>query len=143
MVQELTRRADWRARLAAEMDRQRRTPFAWGPHDCALGLAAGAVEAITGADLRAGMSGRYQTARGALRVLRAEGFETLGDAVAALLPEHDNLLMARVGDIAVIAAEGPVREALAVVDVSALIVLTEQGHGRRPRAEMLRAFRVG
>ncbi|MCB5412421.1 DUF6950 family protein, partial [Pseudogemmobacter faecipullorum] len=63
----------WRARFADEMDRQRREAFTWGRHDCALGLAAGAYEAITGKDVRSDWS-RYRTAGGALRALRKAGY---------------------------------------------------------------------
>ena len=63
-------------------------------------------------------------------------------AVAAMLPEiHPDA--ADLGDIGLIAAEGPLGQALCVVDASGLIVLTETGHGRRPRGDMLRAFKVG
>lgn len=138
----LTRLPDWRARFAAEMDRQRRDLFAWGRHDCAIGLAAGAVEAVTGTDLRTGWRGRYQTPTGALRALAKSGHDTLADLVASLLPEVPPAF-ADVGDIGVIAADGPVGQALCVVDASGLIVMTEAGHGRRPREDMIRAFKVG
>jgi hypothetical protein len=143
MVQELKRLPNWRGRLAAFTDETRRQEFAWGKHDCALGLAAGAVEAITGEDLRTGWRGKYKTGAAAHRALKTRGFESLGDAVATVLPEYENLMMAGVGDIAVIPAEGALCEALAVVDVSTLIVLTDAGQGRLPRSKMLRAFKVG
>ena len=143
MVQErLTRLPDWRARLAAEMDRQRRDPFAWGAHDCAIGLAAGAVLALTGADLGARWRGRYLTPSGARRALHKAGFSSLSGLVASLLPEVAPDY-ADIGDIGVIAADGPLKEALCVVDASGLIVMTESGHGRRPRGDLLRAFKVG
>lgn len=143
MVQELKRAQDWHARLAAEMDRQRREPFVWGAQDCALGLASGAVFAMTGVDLGAALRGRYDTAAGASEVLAAAGYSSLGDAVADVLPEHDNLLAARAGDIGLVRSGGNIGEALCIVDVSSLIVMTKTGHGRRPREDMLRAFRVG
>lgn len=138
----MTRLPDWRARFAAEMDRQRRAAFSWGWQDCALGLACGAVQAITGVDLGADLRGRYTTPAGAWRVLKREGFDDLGDMVAAKLPEQ-HPAFARIGDIGLIAAEGPIGHALCVVDVSGLIVLTEQGHGRRPRSDLVRAYKVG
>ncbi len=143
MVQEgLIRLPDWRARFAAEMDRQRRDPFAWGSHDCALGLAAGAVSALTGADLGARWRGRYLTPSGARRALHKAGHSSLSGLVASLLPEvHPDY--ADIGDIGVIAADGPLKEALCVIDASGLIVMTESGHGRRPREDLMRAFKVG
>ncbi|WP_288951441.1 hypothetical protein [uncultured Paracoccus sp.] len=142
MTSSLTRLPDWRARFAAEMDRQRRDPFAWGSQDCALGLAAGAVEAITGQDVAARWRGRYRSPSGARRALHKAGFNTLADLVASLLPEIAPAF-ANVGDIGVIAADGPLGQALCVVEASGLIVLTEAGHGRRPREDMIRAFKVG
>lgn len=142
MTQPLTRLPDWRARFAAEMDRQRRDPFAWGAQDCALGLAAGAVQAITGQDVAAPWRGRYISPAGARRALHKAGFTALSDLVASLLPEIPPAF-ADVGDIGVIEADGPLKQALCVVDASGLIVLTEAGHGRRSREDMIRAFKVG
>lgn len=142
MVQGMTRLPDWRARFAAEMDRQRREPFAWGGQDCALGLAAGAVEAITGVDAAADWRGRYKTISGARRLVKQAGGD-LGDLIGTVLPEHEHHSQARVGDIGLLAADGPLDQALCVVDASGLIVLTELGHGRRPRTDMIRAFKVG
>lgn len=141
MVQGMKRLPDWRARFADEMDRQRRMAFRWGRHDCALGLACGAVLALSGVDLRRDLGG-YRTPAGALRLLRRLGHATLADAVAAHLPEI-HPCRAGVGDIGIIAAEGEIGQALCVVDTSGLIVLTEAGHGRRPRADMIRTFKVG
>ena len=143
MTTSIPRFDDWRARLATEMDRQRLAAFDWGGHDCALGLACGAVRAMTGVDLARGWRG-YRTAPGALRTLRRRGYASLGDAVAAVLPEYDApFAQAQVGDIGVIPSDGEIGEALCVVDGATLIVLTDRGHGRRPREDMTRAFRVG
>ncbi|MEE2860836.1 MAG: hypothetical protein VYB46_08500 [Pseudomonadota bacterium] len=141
-MQQLRRLDDWRSRLAAEMDRQRRQPFAWGKHDCATGFAAAVVEALTGNDLAADYRGQYANPRGALRLLRESGTASLGDFAALHLPEiHPS--RADVGDIGVLRADGAVGEAFCMVDASGLIVMTEQGHGRRPRSDMTRAFKVG
>ena len=138
----LQRLDDWRARLAAEMDRQRRHPFRWGEHDCAIGFAAEIVRAITGADLARGYRGKYRTPAQAAEILAAAGAETLGDFVAGLLPEI-HPAFAQVGDIGVIEAEGPIGQAMCMFDASGLIVMTDEGHGRRPRQDAIRAFRVG
>ena len=138
----MQRRDDWRARFAAEVDRQRRNPFEWGKHDCAIGLVCGVVEAITGEDLARGYRSKYRSAASGLRIIRESGAETLGDFAAQFLPEiHPS--EARIGDIGTVAADGPFSEAFSVVDHSHLIVMTEQGHGNRARQCMTRAFRVG
>lgn len=141
-MHQLTRRDDWRGRFATEMDRQRRTAFVWGKQDCAIGLVCGAVEAITGADLARGYRGKYRSPKAALRLMRESGAEALGDFAAQQLPEiHPS--QARVGDIGILVSDGPIGEAFCIVDASGVIVMTEQGHGRRPRADMTRAFKVG
>lgn len=141
-MQTLHRLDDWRARLAAEMDRQRRAPFRWGSHDCALGFATGIVEAITGADLARGYRGTYRTPGAAAQIIADSGADSLGDFVAQHLPEI-HPAFAQVGDLGVIEADGPIGQALCMFDASGLIVMTDDGHGRRPRADALRAFRVG
>ena len=124
------------------MDRQRREAFAWGKQDCAIGLVAGAIEAITGADLAEQYRGKYDGPFSAVRILRDNGSLTLADFAAKHLPEiHPS--HARVGDIGIVSADGPIGEAFAIFDASGVIVMTEQGHGRLPRADVLRAFRVG
>lgn len=141
---ELTRiEGEWRARFAAEMDRQRQIPFSWGAHDCFLGLVTEAVRAITGADIGRGFRGRYKSARKAAAVLQEDGFASLGDLMASLLPELEHPSRAGVGDVGIVAHEGDVGEALCIVDASCLIVMTELGHGIRPREDMIRAFKVG
>lgn len=142
MVQRLTRLPDWRARFAAEIDRQRGISFSWGKQDCVLGLAGGVVRALSGEDMTLPWRGRYRSARGARRALRESGFASLGDAIAAHLPEvHPDF--ADIGDLAMIDAEGPLQAALAIFDLSGLIVLTEAGHGHLPREAARRAFKIG
>lgn len=139
---ELHRLDDWRARLAAEIDRQRREPFAWGRHDCAIGFGAAIVEAITGVDLARGYRGKYASPKGAAKVLAAAGAATLADFVAQMLPEVPPGL-ARVGDIGVVSADGEIGHAICMFDASYLVVMTEAGHGHRPRGDAIRAFKVG
>lgn len=141
-MEPLKRRTDWRARLSDEMDRQRRLPGDWGRHDCAIGLAAGVVEALTGTNLARGYRGRYRTPAGAQKILEDAGAEDLRAFVAALLPEiHPS--KANVGDIGLIEEDGPLGQALCMIDVSVLIVMTPDGHGHRPRSHLITAFKVG
>lgn len=142
-MQDISRLDNWRQRYAAEMDRQRQLPFRWGTHDCFLGMVTGAVDALTGADLGRGFRGRYKSERKAAAVLAEDGFASLADLMASLLPEIPPAF-ARVGDVGVLKSEGEdVGEALCLVDASGVIVMTAEGHGRRPREDMIRAFKVG
>lgn len=142
MVQKLKRLPDWQARLANEMDRQRLSPFSWGVNDCAIGLARGVCMALTGQELIGDWRGSYKTERGALRKLREAGFADLGEAVSSYLPEVPPA-MADVGDLALIATDSGLGGALGVFDMSGLVVLTKEGHGRVARASALRAFKIG
>ena len=69
----MQRLPDWRARLGAHIAAHRTRPFAYGAHDCAT-FAAGAVQAVTGSDPAAGLTG-YTTRAGGLRRLRRNGLE--------------------------------------------------------------------
>lgn len=130
---------DWRARLGRYLARAAHEPFAWGESDCAL-FAAGAVEAMTGVDPAADWRGHYTTERGAWRVLRRRGFESLADAVAAAMPGIAPG-EAREGDIAVI---GEGREAtIGVIARDHVVCRAEHGIALVPRARIARAFRCG
>lgn len=137
----MQRRDDWRSRLAAEVDRQRRDPFQWGKHDCAIGLVCGVVEAITGEDLAKGYRSQYRSAASGLRIIKEAGADSLGDFAGLFLPEiHPS--QARIGDVGIIPAD-EMGEAFCIVDASRLIVMTLDGQGSRPRSDMTRAFKVG
>ena len=107
----LTRRPDWRSRLALYVSACRKRAFTYGAFDCAL-FANGAVLAETGVDLRAGLAGAYTTELGAARFLRRNGLAHPADAAARFLPEIA-VADARHGDIAVLETQDGV--ALAVV----------------------------
>ncbi len=142
-TEELTRVADWRRQFDRACDRLRLEPFSWGDNDCAVGLAGNLVLALTGVDVAKGYRGRYATAIGAVRVLRNSGHTSLGDLVAALLPEHAHPSMARVGDIVTVPDESAIGEVLGVVNGERLFVMTTRGFGTVDRSCATRAFRVG
>lgn len=105
---------DWPARLAAEIERARGMPFAWGTHDCCLWVAR-VVEQIIGRDFAADYRG-YRTERGALRVLARHGGPE-GIATTALGPAMAPRLAIR-GDVVSFLARrvaGPVAPALGIV----------------------------
>lgn len=137
-MEEVKRLFDWGSRFSDEMDRQRRMPFVWGQHDCLIGLVGGTAEALTGENPVAQYAGRYNSELSAWRELRRDGWASVHEFLASMFPVEENLLAARVGDI------GMLDEfSLCVVDVSGVIVMTEEGHGRRPRSDMIRSYRVG
>jgi len=135
----LARLPDWRPRLQAYLRDVANRPFAYGSHDCAL-FAAGAVAAITGADLAAEYRGLYTSLKGGLKLLDRDG---IADHVAFLRGRFDEIApaFAAVGDIAVIGEIGT--QALGIFDGEQIFVLREEGLGLVPRAAATLAFRVG
>ena len=99
----MQRLPDWRTRLGAHIAAHRTRPFAYGAHDCAT-FAAGAVQAVTGSDPAAGLTG-YTTRAGGLRRLRRNGLE---DHVAFVASRFAEIPVAGAGqgDLAVIDAAG-------------------------------------
>lgn len=139
----MTRKPGWNSRLVAVVDAFRRQPLAYGQADCAQ-LAAAAIEAVTGD--RPGKPEWYAYAdeAGALAILNAEGFATLADLAASLLPEiHPS--QATLGDIAAIPVDGPFGFALGVVSGPRIFVFGApyDGLGTVDLLMAKRAFRVG
>jgi hypothetical protein len=98
----LDRLPDWEARLRAFLVAEKDRPYDWVNH-CLI-FCAGAVEAVTGADLSAGLRGRETTAVGARKRLRALGFATPEELLDSLLPARAPAF-ARRGDL-VMGADG-------------------------------------
>jgi hypothetical protein len=101
---------DWHHRLDLLFLQRMRHPFVWGRHDCCL-WAADCIEACTGRDAGGPYRGRYSSALGAARVLRAVGGPSGAATVAcgaAVEPWR-----AAVGDLGLVDA-GKGRDALAV-----------------------------
>ena len=136
----LQRRRDWRTRLYAVLDDIKASPLDYGAHDCGVGLAARAIEAMTGTDLAARWRGRYDTATGALRVLREDGFADLETLCRSMLPSvHPS--MAQLGDIALVPT-GSALDALGIVIGERIIVLTDGGTGTVDLLDAKIVFRV-
>lgn len=76
----------WERRLSAWLQAQQAQSYDW-QHHCLI-FAAGGVAAVTGVDLARGRKGRATTKHGALRHLKALGFETPADLISSLLPER-------------------------------------------------------
>jgi hypothetical protein len=132
------RHPDWLARLGAYLEEVREKPFRWGSNDCAL-FAAGAVRAMTGQDPGADWRGRYRSARGAARLMRARGFDgpsaIAAAAFPAVAPAH-----AQIGDLAAVPGAGGA--ALGVVQGPGVYVLRPEGLAVVPVAEAVAAWRV-
>lgn len=153
------RPAGWEGRLAAFLDARRRTPFAWGHNDCGL-FACDARERITGHDAGAFFRGRYRTAGGAERRLRAflkdqgralQDRPTIEQVVEAVADAHGLAeippLRAQRGDWVLVAmetTEGLRDVVLMVVDDTGMQAMAPapEGLATAPMGAWRRAWRV-
>lgn len=134
---EIARRPDWRPMLAAYLSGIAHRPFRPGSHDCAL-FAAGAVRAMTGADLAADWLG-YKTLAQGRAVLQQAGF---ADQVAlaerhfpAIAPAY-----AGPGDLGILDEAG--ERILGVVQGARVYVLRPSGLGLVSLLNLSGALRV-
>lgn len=97
MRPEYERIPDWDDRLYGWINACQRCPFSWGRMDCMM-FAAGAVKAMTGADLARGHRGRYRSQASALRYLAQIGHVDVPAFLSSLLPQIPCAL-ARRGDL--------------------------------------------
>jgi hypothetical protein len=135
------RRAGWRAGLAQYLARVAAVPFRPGVQDCAL-FAAGAVEAMTGADPAAPWRGGYRSLAAGKRALAKAGF---ADHVAFVAAHFEEIAPARagVGDLALLpAGRGDRLAALGVVQGAGVYVLRPGGLAVVDRLEICRAWGV-
>lgn len=128
----------WPELLDAYIASRSRTPFEFGPNDCAR-FANGAVLAMTNANLMAAM--RYNSARGAARILKREG--GLRAALARRLPEISPARAQR-GDVGLVQVQTPTGLALAacVVLGDKLAAPGPAGVTYLARAHLRAAFKV-
>lgn len=80
------KRDAWPSALMATVARHRAQPFQWGQFDCAT-LVWDCIAAQTGRDIAGRLRGSYFSPLSALRVLRASGFATMLEHIAAHLEE--------------------------------------------------------
>ncbi|WP_336801483.1 DUF6950 family protein [Kaistia sp. MMO-174] len=129
----------WRVALHEAIEAQRRLPFAWGEHDCAL-FASDCIRAMTGLDLAMGFRGTYRSAGGAHRALKRAGYADLVSLAAHFFDEV-HPMMAGAGDIA--AFDTPEGWALGVVAGERVAVLGPDGLATLDRSSAAKAFRIG
>lgn len=107
----MIRYEDWHARLGAHIKAALQRPFSWGEFDCCT-FACDGILAMTGVDPMADLRGRYSTAIGAARALKAfagGGLDETAQAITGRLHMGEvGPLLAGRGDclLADIAGEG-------------------------------------
>ncbi|MBC7280042.1 hypothetical protein [Hoeflea sp.] len=132
----------WEKTLNAVLERHRDMPGVWGVSDCWM-PAMEAYEAVTGKILAPELRG-YTTEREGYRLFARHGFRSVGEALAAHLPECP-VLMAGRGDLGVVERIGPDGdpvESCCVVTAIGVAVKTEAGLAYLPVTSLKRAFRV-
>jgi len=94
----MDRLLDWPQNLSRLASAWRDRPYDWNGSDCVT-FAGDAVFVQTGVDPIEDVRGRYSTKLGALRVIKNEGFDCLGDMIADRFTECRIDQLSR-GDIA-------------------------------------------
>jgi hypothetical protein len=138
---EIRRLLGWRTRLASVLLEAPARHFEWGVHDCCIGLAIPAVQAVIGLDLGSPYRGTYNTAAGALLVLKRQGFDSLVDIAAANFTRQHRAT-ARGGDLAAIPAAAT-GWGLGVVIGSRIAVLALAGYATVDLSAADHIYRVG
>jgi hypothetical protein len=95
---------DWESRLAKVVEDHRALPFDWATNNCSH-FAGACVEAVSGTNPVAQLTGSYQDEAGAMAAIRAAGGGDIEDAVAKLFPKIAPG-MARRGDIGIALSDG-------------------------------------
>ena len=115
-------------------------PFQWGKNDCLIYCAACAKE-ITGKDPISHLRGKYKTALGAQKVMKKNGWKTLGDVAASIYKGLESTAFLQTGDWAYVINEDGT-ETLGVVCGSLISAQLEKGVGQVGIKKAVRGFRV-
>lgn len=99
----MTRHPDWERRLNRAVQKHAEMDGQWGKSDC-WSLGCDAFRAVTGRALLPHLR-RYYSEKSGYRLFRKHGFETVGEALASVLPVRSRLSAMR-GDLATIMREG-------------------------------------
>lgn len=145
----MKRHPQWRSRLEQLIDRVERDAFSFGTADCGPNWAGLAVEAVLGIDPAARYRGAYDSAVGALRIMRDGGYGDLAQMVGALLEEAIGVpceihpSAARLGDLMAIPDESPFGYLLGICNGERVLVRRADGKGSLDRGAATRAWRLG
>lgn len=145
----MRRHPAWRRRLELMIDAAEREPFAFGAADCGPNWAGRAIEAVLGTDPAARFRGTYDSAAGALRVMRDAGAGDLAELVGRLLEEATgepcdiHPARARMGDIMAVPDDSPFGYLLGICNGERVMVRRADGKGSLDRALATRAWRLG
>lgn len=137
----MARLHDWRERLQVVLHDAENHPFEWGTYDCFSGLTSRCVEAIIGEDFAVPYRGQYTTALGALKLIKAQGFNDLAEAYGSRFEEvHPS--SAWHGDIVIIPRDDDDIIASGILLGERIAVMHPRGYATVDRFQAKRAFRV-
>lgn len=131
---------NWRSGLYNLISEVELTPFKYGVHDCAI-FPGKVVKVITGEDLYSGFEGKYKTAAGGVRKLKAAtGFTSHIDFIASKY-EETPVAFAREGDLGLVDTDDG--DSVVVMLGSFAAGLGGEGIVRFPIEQVKTAFKVG
>jgi len=133
------RREDWEQRLSSLCIDKSEVPHVWGEWDCVI-FCAMAVEEMTGENLIADIKGAWTSKIGAARVIKNNGFDSLGDMVADRLKEKPLPFIKR-GDV--VLCDGPDGEFIGIVMGHFSVGPGPTGLASVPIDQAIRGFEVG
>jgi len=136
----MTKKNGWRTHLNGFLGQIGATPFSFGTHDCAVGLAFPVIEMQTGIDLGAPFRGKYSTFLDGAKLYMQAGFEDLEALLRSHFREY-HPSAAQVGDIASLPGD-PIGWSLGVVLGERIGVLNVTGYCTIERSRALRTFRI-
>lgn len=127
-------------RIVSKLYQEKKSiPFAWGSNDC-LCFASECAEAITGHDPAVAIKQRYTSEVSVRRLMVREGWESVGDLAASILPEIP-LGQAQSGDWVHVEDDSG-HDCIGVVCGHRIAVKTELGLSQVPLSRAKRAFRI-
>ena len=137
---------NWPSRLHSYLQANQSTPFRYGSFDC-LSFAAGAAEALTGADVMAPFRGRYTTHLGAMRIAkRTFGVATLPEIVTVMMTAQGwkevAPSFAQRGDVCLVAQGSDQIAGVIHSNGREAVITTDKGLGRIPLKSVVRAWNV-
>jgi hypothetical protein len=142
----LKRADDWPERLHEAIQAQRRLPFAWGSHDCAL-FVADCIWAMTGTDLAADYRGKYTDEAGAAATIKqVTGGSTVEDVAIKAAKDHGlaeiSPKLAQRGDMLLFDLAGGPTLAIVNLDGVHALAVSPKGLTRLRTLDAKRAWRT-
>lgn len=142
----LMRRKDWAARLELYLEANAKRKFQYGVWDCCL-FACGAIESMTDRDPAEWFRGKYETAAGAVKLMRAAiGRGSVKAIVEQVATQFDmteiTTAHARRGDVALIRRARGWSVGIVALNGSQIVVAAEKGLMRIPILRAARAWQV-